>query len=277
MHVTTNGTHTGVLFRSALPGAASALDSHDVTGGHDFVGSFTLAYGLWTMSGEPVHEFILTWEWQSPAVTLAHRGQHTITSADLNKYPDLTNSFYALKPISMLLATTLQFYDAAGNRFATAEKLVNPGVLERAEAKPRFHAPGSPRWADFFRTREPETLLRDELDRQHKELFLKAARVELTEPGIKSITWPEAALNQIIEEFCQREGLDGPQNAVAAHPALTNAATNGVPATNPVRPATSAHSPTPLNPFEQAALKMENPLERAGRLPSEQSKQRSSP
>jgi hypothetical protein len=142
-----------VLFRSVLPGAANALDSHEVSGGHDFIGSFTLAYGLWTMEGEPVHEFILTWEWQTPTVTLGRRGQHTITSTELNKYPDLTNSLYTLRPISMLLETTLQFYDAAGNRFATAEKLVNPGLLERAEAKPRFHAPGSPRWADFFKTR----------------------------------------------------------------------------------------------------------------------------
>jgi hypothetical protein len=278
MHVTTNGTHTGVLFRSVLPGAANALDSHEVSGGHDFIGSFTLAYGLWTMEGEPVHEFILTWEWQTPTVTLGRRGQHTITSTELNKYPDLTNSLYTLRPISMLLETTLQFYDAAGNRFATAEKLVNPGLLERAEAKPRFHAPGSPRWADFFKTRETEALPGNELDQRHKEVFLKAARVELTEPRIKSITWPESSLNRVIDEFCRREGIEPESKPNPLSPPLAALApTNAAFAMTSSPSATPERLQTTLNPFEQAAMKAENPMERASRLQTDQHKQSQSP
>jgi hypothetical protein len=275
MHVTTNGTHTGVLFRSVLPAATSALDSHDVPGGHDFIGSFTLAYGLWTMGGEPVHEFILTWEWHTPIGTLGRRGQHTITSAELSKYPDLTNAFYALRPISMLLATTLQFYDAAGNRFASAEKVLNPGLLERAQANPPFHAPGSPRWADFFRTPELDTLPRDELDQRHKELFLKAARVELTEPRIKSINWPESSLNRIVDEFCRREGIES--NPPGPQPLATVAPTKATFAVTSSLAATPGRLQTTLNPFEQAAMKGENPLERAARLQPDHRKEPQSP
>jgi len=282
IHVSTNGTHTGVLFRSGSPGATSALDSHDVPGGHDFIGSLTLAYGLWTMGGEPVHEFILTWEWHTPTLTLGRRGQHMITTAELRKYPDLTNSFYALKPLSMLLETKVQFYDAAGNRLASAEKVVNPGLLERAQAKPRFHAPGSPRWADFFRTRQAETLAGDELDRRHKELFLKAARVELTEPQIKSVTWPEAALSQIVDEFCRREGLDSEPKVISlgSHSPTTVVATNATPAVTSGPAAGSKPMQTRLNPLEQAANRItttENPFERAARLETEKHSEKPSP
>lgn len=278
MHVTTNGTHTGVLFRSVPSGAGSALDSHDVPG-HDFIGSFTLAYGLWTLEGEPVHEFILTWEWQTPTVTLGHRGGHTITTAELQKYTDLTNSFYGLKPISMLLETTLQFYDAAGKRFAIAEKLVNPGLLEQAGAKPRFHPPGSPRWAAFFTTQEPETLPADELDRRHKQLFLKAARVELTEPRIKSITWPESSLKWIVDEFCRREGIEpeSKPNPLTPQPLAKVAPSKATSSEASSVAATLTSLPPALNPFEQAAIKAENPLERASRLQADQRKERSAP
>lgn len=279
MHWTTNGTHTGVLVQSVPVGASTALDSRDIPGGRDFIGTFTLAYGLWSLGGEPIHEYIFTWGWHSPNLTLGRRSQRTITAADLEKYPELKKSFFALRPTLMTLAATMQFYDAAGNRFASARKLITPALIEQARAKDPFHAPGSPRWADFFKTDDPEMLSRDELDRRHKELFLKAARVELTEPRITSITWPEAAITRIVDEFCRREGMDAGSNTLTAEPSASQAQTN----LTTILLLTSGpptRVQTPLNPFEQAARPgqtTENPFERAARLQAEKSREKSSP
>lgn len=277
MHWTTNGTHTGVLVQSVPAGALTALDSHDTPGGRDFIGTFTLAYGLWSLGGEPLHEFIFTWDWHSPSLTLAHRGQRTLTTADLDQYPELKKSFFALRPTLMTLATTMQFYDGAGNRFASARKIINPGIIEPAGAKDPFHAPGSPRWADFFNSDDPETLSRDELDRRHKELFLKAARVELTEPRITSITWPEGAIMKIVDELCRREGISKETNALTA---TTSALQTNLAGSSSATNAALTHSQTALNPFEQAARAgrmTENPFERAARLQAEKSKEGTPP
>ena len=279
LHWTTNGMQLGVLSVQAASDAASGLDRPTVPGGHDFIGSFTLSYALWTLGGEPLHEFIFTWKWRRTNLVLGRRMERTLTAADLEKYPDLSNAFFSLKPMFITIETAIQFYDSSGTLLATARKLVDPGVIGQSGAENTFHPPGSPRWADFFTSTETDKPSRDELDRRHKEVFCKAARVELGTPRIIEIRWPENSLRAIVDELSQREGLARPApptfaaqspaappaNLVGRAASSTNAASTLSPAV--MRPAVPVPRPNPFEIARQAkATHWENPLERAARL-----------
>jgi hypothetical protein len=255
---TTNGTHKGVLVLSAETNATTALDAPDLPGGHNYLGQFTLTYALWTIGGEPLHDFNFSWDWHKSDLIVARRPGRTITTTDLARYPALSRAFFSLKPLSLTLTVQIDFYNATGERLGFGTKTINPGLIEQAGTRETRHVPGSPRWADFFSCDFPDNPSRDELDRRHKELFTKAARVVLSAPKVTAIDWPENSLKQIADEFFRLEPPAPP-------PAPPTVAIDRRP-----KPATG------LNPFEQAARKnpgsSANPFEndgQAGRATSE--------
>ena len=254
-HWTTNGTHKGILQRSVPTGAASGLDEASVQGGRDFIGDFKLAYALWALQGEPVQDFVFTWEWRDAILRVATVNGREISSRDLAKYPDLARQFHALKPDSVTLRTVLGFYDAAEHRFGVGEKTLQPDMIDKAGVPNPLHVPGSPAWAEFFRYKEPAN---------NKKVFAEAARVQLTDPKIVAVEWPEEILQLIAREFLRRE------TAEAAKPATPRP----VPADglNPLERAAAAEKQ--LNPLELASRGVrttpENPLEKNVRVEREE-------
>ena len=238
-HWPTNGVQQGSVSLTAEPGAATALDGPGIPGGRNYLGRFTLAYGLWTLGGEPVHDFIFSWDWHQADLVVARRDGRVISTRDLATYPELSQRFFALKPRSVTLSARIEFYDAKGERVAVGVKQINPGLPEQAGVKDTLHVPGSPRWADYFACEYPDKPARDELGRRNQQLFAKAARVRLEAPKVVGIEWPENALDLIADDFLRREGLGvksvatgpGPQPSAAAPGA--NAASGSAAAANP--------------------------------------------
>jgi hypothetical protein len=85
-------------------------------------------------------------------------------------------------------------------------------------------------------------------------------------------------LNRVIDEFCRREGIEPESKPNPLSPPLAALApTNAAFAMTSSPSATPERLQTTLNPFEQAAMKAENPMERASRLQTDQHKQSQSP
>jgi hypothetical protein len=204
-HWTTNGIHAGVLILTADPAVGTALDGPDTAGGRNYIGRCTLSYVLRTLEGEPVHDFIFAWDWQPGNLVVAEVNGQTITTKDLAKYPDLRQRFFSLRPSFVTLGTRMEFLDENGVRIGLARKSVNPGLVDQAGVTETLHVPGSPRWADFFSSDERDSPSRQELDRRHQDLFLKADRIQLGAAKITGIGWPENSLRLIAEEFLRRE------------------------------------------------------------------------
>ena len=237
---TTNHVHNGIIARAASTGSPIALDDSSVPGGRNYLGKFTLSYALWSLSQEPVHDYIFVWEWLPGELVVGHGPAGRVTTSDLAKYPDLAKHFASLKPLSVTLETDIQFYDAQNALVGFGHKTVKPDIIGPAGGGEPLHVPGSPHWEDFFRKDPPAS------DRasQNKKLFQDAARVQLVRPRLAAIEWPEASLKLIADEFTRREAAEKQRQADAL------AREPQAPTTPDAPPATSAsaqaHSPFDL-------------------------------
>ena len=253
-HWTTNGVHQGILTSAARADSPNALDDASVSGGRNYIGRFTLSYAVWSLAKEPVHDYIFTWDWHPGELAVGSGPAGAITTRGLAKYPDLARQFSALKPISVTLATDIEFYDAKNERIGKGRKTIIPDLVESAGSKEPLHVPGSPKWEDFFQCENGENLSSDDRAAKNQKLFSEAVRVQIVSPKLTAIEWPEGSLKLIAAEFTRREAMEKKSQAtVAAKPSKA------------VKPGTS------LNPLELAAAGKAplNPLERAARADSQ--------
>ena len=261
-HWTTNGTHKGFVEQIVPPGATSGLDSTSTKGGRDYLGQYRLGYALGSLMGEPVQDFVFTWDWRDGDLVVAAVQGRTVTTRDLAKYPDLAKRFYALKPFAVTVETSAEFYDTAEHRFSVGAKTVQPDMIDKAGVPDPLHVPGSPEWADFFGDNAQDNASREGLASRHKKLFKDAASVRLTQPKITAIEWPETMLRLIADEFVRREAEKASASKPVAKPP------DGL---NPMERAALAERK--LNPLEMASqgirTKPENPMEKSVRLESE--------
>jgi hypothetical protein len=204
-HWATNGAYAGVLTLGSDAGIGKALDGSDTAGGRGYIGRCSLTYSLRVLEGEPVHDFVFTWDWQAGDLAIAQVNGQTVTTRNLAKHPDLRERFFSLKPLSVTLATRIEFLDQSGTPIGLGRKNIIPGLVDQAGVKDPLHVPGSPRWSDFFTADDDDRLAREELDRRHRELFLRADRVQLGDLRVTAVGWPEESLRQIAEEYLRRE------------------------------------------------------------------------
>ena len=262
-HWTTNGIHKGFVEQIVPPGATSGLDSTSTKGGCDYLGHYRLGYALGALMGEPVQDFVFTWNWRDGDLVVADVQGRTDTTRDLAKYPDLAKRFYALKPFAVTVETSAEFFDTAEHRFSAGAKTVQPDLIDKAGVTDPLHVPGSPEWADFFGDNAPDNASREGLASRHKKLFKDAASVRLTQPKITAIEWPETMLRLIADEFVRREADKASASKPVAKPP------DGL---NPMERAALAERK--LNPLEMASqgirTKPENPLEKSVRLENEE-------
>jgi len=269
---TTNHVHKGIITRAASSGSATALDDSSVTGGHNYLGKFTLSYALWSLEGQPVEDYIFVWDWQPGDLVVGRGPAGNITTADLAKYPDLPKQFYSIRPISVTLATEIEFYDAQDFRFGLGTKTVKPDLIAPAGPNEPLHVPGSPTWQDFFRCDYQNPALTvngakpaaTDFASRNKERFQQAVRVQLVRPKITAVEWPEGELRMIADEFNRREGVEKQRqaDALARAQARSNQVAQAGAATNT---STAPKLATGPNPFEQAAGQSggPNPFEQA--------------
>lgn len=263
-HWTTNGVHKGILQTSVQAGSPSGLDDASTQGGRDYLGEYRLGYALWSLMGEPVHDYVFTWDWRDADLVVAEVKGRTITTRDLAKYPDLARHFRSFKPISVTVEAPVEFYDAAEHRFASAAKTIEPDMIDQAGVPDPLHVPGSPDWADFFQPNAPGGATREGLATSHQKLFAESASVRLARPRLTAIEWPEAMLQFLAQEFVRREAAE---QAEANEPKPKPA--DGL---NPLERAVAAERQ--LNPLELARRGIrttpENPLEKSVRLQREE-------
>jgi hypothetical protein len=263
-HWTTNGIHKGFVERSVQSCSTSGLDGSPTTGGRGYLGQYRLGYALWSLMGAPMHDFVFTWDWRDADLVVAEVHGRTVTTRDLAKYPELAKRFYALKPYAVTGETTTEFYDTAERRFGVATKTIQPDAIDRAGVPDPLHVAGSPDWADFFRDNSADNASREGLASRHKKLFTDAARVQLTQPKLTAIEWPDTMLRLIADEFVRREA--------AEKEAASKPKTKPSDGLNPLERAVQAERK--LNPLELASqgirTKPENPLEKSVRLEGEE-------
>ena len=261
-HWTTNGTHKGFVERAVPSGDTSGLDRTSIKGGRDYLGRYRIGYALGSLLGEPVHDFVFTWDWRDADLVVAEVQGRTVTTRDLSKYPELSKRFFTLKPYAITLEMTAEFFDPAEHRFSVGVKTVQPDMIDKAGVTDPLHVPGSPEWADFFSDNAPDNASREGLASRHKKLFKDAASVRLTQPKITAIEWSETMLRLIADEFVRREAEKASASKPVAKPP------DGL---NPMERAALAERK--LNPLEMASqgirTKPENPLEKSVRLESE--------
>jgi len=290
---TTNHIHRGILQRG--PGGSGLDDG--AAGGRGYIGQFKLTYSLWSVMDEALDDFIFSWEWQPGNLVVGRGPAGNITSTDLAKYPDLARNFAALKPISVTLATDIEFYNVQGQRYGAGTKTVRPDLIGPAGEKEPMHLTGSPTWENFFQCENHPSANRTAAftiagqpaasdnsaavapASRNKKLFVEAAHVRLLYPKITAVEWPEGALNLIADEFTRREAAEKkrledakkpaeakPKTAVkppGTGPNALERAANGT-AKNPLELAAAGQSSRPLNPLERAANgDTKNPLELA--------------
>ena len=183
---TADRIHRGLLIRTA--NGSSGLEAGAV-GGHSFIGKFTLTYALWSLGGEPVQDYVFSWDWLPGNLVVGRGAAGDITTGDLAKYPDLAREFFGLKPGSVTIETELEFYNDQNHRAGVATKTIRPDLIGISGEIEPLHVPGSPNWETFFNFEYNDPVNHNQLaDSEraiwNKKNFQDAKRVQLVRPKL---------------------------------------------------------------------------------------------
>lgn len=265
---TADGKHRGDI-------TVTPLMSNQVA---DKMGKFRLSYALWTLVGEPVQDYLFSWDWPKGEITVGNAmidgKQVPVTTKDLAKYPDLLGRFVAVKPVGLTLTASIDFYPKgkpgqaawAGPEWV-GRLTIKPDFIQAAGKPGLSFSPGSPDWADFFSlipaSHEPAGTT--ERARKHKMIWAESREVRLRDFQITKIEWPEGEFTSILRDYA---GLERP----TAKTAQTRAVAPKKTKVNPFD--ALAESKTKLNPFDavtenKVATTKPNPFEEGERKVSE--------
>jgi hypothetical protein len=221
-HYTSNDIHKGKI------GAANQLAGLEPRG---YIGEIRISYALWAM-GDPIHDFTFYWSWRAGNLVVGHVEQAgqtvTVTTSDLEKYPDLKAAFYKLKPVSVTVTSSIVFLNNAMRQIASGAKTIPSDYLDvSASGIPGMSwSPGSPAWPDFFDQLNPAPVdyekSRDIRGKANKAIFSASQSVQLHNPVLGEVLWPDSDLSDILSEYLNREKKALGTNA-AAGSIVTNA------------------------------------------------------
>jgi hypothetical protein len=114
-------------------------------GGMDpYIGKCRITYALWSVMGEALEDYFFGWEWKQGSLTLQAEGLPSVTTVQLEKYPDLKAQFYALKPGGVEIGALITIDGHKGSKTLQPDLIPNAGVAEV------YHVTGSPPWERFF-------------------------------------------------------------------------------------------------------------------------------
>jgi hypothetical protein len=238
----------------------------------DYMADFRLVYALWTLTGEPVQDFTFSWKRRPGALHIGSCaiGDRTVSvsSAMLAKYPDLLKKFNAVKPVSVELDADI-YLDAARGK-----KHIKPDFISPAGKAGVSMSPDSPDWADFYESIYGyDTTDKATRANIHRKAWREAKSVELRDPKIVKIEWPESELQAIADEYGKRERPKEKAKKGRKEPALNPL--EKAEAAVGTAPETSRSPATAASPLERMKAGInspekqrgsENPLEKAARL-----------
>ncbi|MFO1437306.1 MAG: hypothetical protein U1F81_03225 [Verrucomicrobiaceae bacterium] len=251
---TADGKHRGDI-------TVTPLMSNQVA---DKMGKFRLSYSLWTLVGEPVQDYLFSWDWPKGEITVGNAmidgKQVPVTTKDLAKYPDLLGRFVAVKPVGLTLTASIDFYPKgkpgqaawAGPEWV-GRLTIKPDFIQAAGKPGLSFSPGSPDWADFFSlipvSHEPAG--KAERARLHKKIWAESREVRLRNLEITQIEWPDGEFTSILRDYARLESQEGKI-------ADTKPTEPKEPKINPFELAIAKNATKAANPFENPAPKTES-------------------
>ncbi|SFT34581.1 hypothetical protein SAMN05216474_0009 [Lishizhenia tianjinensis] len=147
-----NRSHSGSIW-----GTNHNADSHgSATQAAHLLGNFRVDYKIWTLSGEPAHQFRFYWEWSNALKSgypqwVSVLGDTVVLIKELKKYPDLWNQWNALKPLYVEIECDILYYKNKDNYVADDGTIkIIPEIIGTSGQEVSWSLPASSNWDELF-------------------------------------------------------------------------------------------------------------------------------